>query len=433
MKKNKNALFFTIPIIITSILYSSASSANQSRPFKLSATAVQLLPLEEESFRNGTNDFPISTLAPHVDVVTIWPEYLGIPYDEFAVGPNISPSHPWVAKMNALISAANASGRPIMLELGLVRTGMVGKAWNNNGKHAVDDSWAPVCYDFSKPDAVAVGNAYVNYAQWMATHFQPAYLVNFIEANLYYANCGGAGAAWDALVNIQQRAHDAVKQILPNTPVFPSIHVETLYNYSVSGWDDAQYQALAIMYRDLFGLSIYPFGLTIGGGQFVTPYHLPADYIVRTKLLYPHEKLAITETGWNNTSINIGDQETCINNFPYSQEQFVADYLSFVLASAHYGKLEIVNWWSFRDEMPASVLGTCYPRTTIPHFELCSADPWCMTINFMKDVTYQQTSELFSELVLKAFGAMGLQSNDGTSRPLLMDRWHNELALPIRP
>ncbi len=406
------------------------ASEYTSRSFQLAATTVQLVPLSEEAYRNGTSEFPVHSIAPKVDLITIWPEYLGIPYDIFATGPTISELHPWAVKMQDLAEEAKLSGRPILLELAFVRTGMVGRAWDNNGTLSVENSWAPVCYDFSQPEAVAIGDAYVNYVQWMVSCFQPAYLVNFIEANLYYMDCGGGGSSWEALVEIQQRAYDTVKETYPNLPVLPSFHLETLYNYQLDGWDENQYQAIQKMHHDLFGLSSYPFGMRHENGHFVTPYDLPSDYIVRVQIQHPSEQLAITETGWNSVSIFIGDESLCYQGFPYSEERFAADYLDFVFASAHYGSFNFVNWWSFRDEMPESVLGTCYIRDNSP-FEFCNGDPWCMVINYMKDVTYQQNSELFSELVLKAFGAMGLESNDGEPKPLLMNRWLDEFALPL--
>ena len=52
-------------------------------------------------------------------------------------------------------------------------------------------------------------------------------------------------------------------------------------------------------------------------------------------------------------------------------------------------------------------------------------------MNFVKDVTFEGNSPLFSELVQKAFGAMGLKTYDGDDRPLVMQRWRQERDLPI--
>ncbi|MDZ7784557.1 MAG: hypothetical protein U5K56_17005 [Halioglobus sp.] len=80
------------------------------------------------------------------------------------------------------------------------------------------------------------------------------------------------------------------------------------------------------MKRDLFGVSVYPFGVKLPGqGRLANPDDLPADYLVRVMLRHPGEKLAIAETGWNNASISIGDTDQCIRNFPYSEENWVRD------------------------------------------------------------------------------------------------------------
>lgn len=409
--------FITIP----------ATSGMAARPFDMAATAVQLVPLSEEPYRNGTPSNPLSSLTPDVDVITLYPEHLGIPFDEFSQGPNISSSHPWTVRMTQLAADALATGKPLMIELGFIRTGLVDRAVDDGGELRIETNWAPVCYDFTQPGAAALGQAYTNYAVWMANTFTPKYLVNFIEVNLYHADCGGSTASWNALVDIQKSAYDAIKAIHPQMRVFPSIYLEALYDRELHGWNSEHYSAITELNRDLIGISSYSYGLTREDGQFVNPYDLPADYLVRIKLRHPEESLAIAETGWNSSSISIGDPDFCIQNFPYSQESFLRDYLQFVFASAHYGEFEIVNWFSMPDPSARNVLDTCYVRATPPYAE-CTGDPWCMVINYMKDNTWQGSSELFSELVQKAFGSIGLKYYDGVEKQEVMQVWRNELA-----
>lgn len=404
----------------------------QARSYDMATTAVQLIPLSAEPYRNGTVTTPIDSLSPDVDVITLWPEYLGIPFDDFAAGPDLSPSHPWAVRMRQLADTVAATGKPVLLELSLIRTGMVPKAVVDKGQLQVISAWAPVCYDFSQPAAAAIGQAYVNYAIWMARTFHPKYLVNFIEANLYYHDCGGQTAAWDALVAIQNRAYDAVKAVDSQIRVFPSIHIESLYGYAPDGWDPVQYKAITGLKRDLIGISSYPFGLRLASGRLASPYDLPADYLVRIRLKHPQETLAIAETGWNNSAISIGDQNLCIQDFPYSSERYAKDYLELVLASADYGQFEVVNWWSMADSIEAGVLDTCYTRESVPYAN-CAGDPWCQVINYIKDVTFEGSSELFSELVQKAFGSMGLKRYDGTERAPIMQLWRSKLQEPKTP
>ena len=329
--------------------------------------------------------------------------------------------------MEQLATEVAATGKPVLLELGLVRTGMVARAVDENGELRIDGSWAPVCYDFTQAEAANIGQAYINYAVWMANKFNPKYLVNFIEANLYYADCGGPTPSWDVLVAIQKSAYDAIKAARPQTTVFPSIHIETLYAYQLDGWEQEQYDAISALNRDLIGISSYPFGITDELGVPITPYDLPADYLVRIKLRHPEESLAIAETGWNNSSISIGDTQNCIRDFPYSQESFARDYLTLVFASAYFAEFQVVNWWSMADSLGNDVQSTCYVREFAP-YTACAGDPWCVVVNFIKDVSFEGNSELFSELVQKAFGGMGLKRYDGSERTEIMQIWRDELA-----
>lgn len=418
-------------ILLGLCVISFGAGAQSSRPFLMATTAVQMVPLSPVPYKNSHAGFSFAEVAADVDMITLWPEYLGIPYDLFAQGPSIDPSHPWAVKMLQMAADAAATNKPILLELGFVRTGMVAWAYDVDGELAVVDSWAPVCFDFTTPEAAVVADGFVNYAVWMAQTFQPAYLVNFIEANLYYHDCGGQSASWDALVEIQKRAYDAVKLVDSDLPVFPSIKLESLYGHQLNGWREHEYQAVAAMSRDLFGVSVYPFGVFVPeAGRLANPYDLPMDYLVRVMLRHPEEKLAIAETGWNNASISIGDTDQCIQNFPYSEESWVRDYLSFVLGSAHYGQFEFVNWWSMRDSMSHVSQGTCYVRDAIP-YPACGSDPWCIVMNYVKDYTFEGSSPLFSELVQKAFGSFGLKTYDGVERTEIISHWRAQRALPI--
>jgi hypothetical protein len=300
----------------------------------------------------------------------------------------------------------------------------------------VDLTWAPSCYDLSAADAAKVGDAYVNYAMWMVREFKPAYVVNFAEANIFYANCGGAGEAWDALAAIQSRAYDAIKEIDPTIIVVASFNLEALYGDALDGWIEDQYQAMSQMKYDSFAMASYPFGVRNEEGVFATPYDLPADYFSRVLNFHPDEKrLSIVETGWNNLSIAAGDENTCYENFPYSDETFALDYLEFLMNSAISHQFLLLTWFSSIDVLPKDVVGTCYVSTdsTDPENDACDQDFWCLAVNQAKNtVSIPGEASLFSEIVLKAFGTMGLKEYDGTERGLLLQRWREMLALPLQ-
>ena len=408
--------------------------AQPTRPFLMATTAVQMQPFSNPPYSNSNANFPFSEVAADTDMITLWPEYLGIPFDIFALGPTIDPNHPWAQAMTQLAAEASAPGKPILLELGFVRTSVVAWASEVNGELVVQDSWGAVCYNFMSAEGQTVLDGYVNYVQWMAQTFSPAYLVNFIEANLYYADCGGATPSWNALVDAQNRAYDAVKAIDPDLPVLPSLKLETLYVQQLNGFIESQYQAMRALKRDFFGISVYPFGVAVpGAGRLATPYDLPLDYLVRVSQRHPDEKpLVIAETGWNNASISLGDTSFCLQNFPHSEESWVRDYMSLVFASAHFGDFEFVNWWSMRDSMSAQAQSICYVRDSWP-YAACAGDQWCTVMNFVKDNTFEGTAALFSELVQKAFGSFGMRTYNGQERPVLMQRWRQERSLPLAP
>ncbi|MDZ7784554.1 MAG: hypothetical protein U5K56_16985 [Halioglobus sp.] len=56
--------------------------------------------------------------------------------------------------------------------------------------------------------------------------------------------------------------------------------------------------------------------------------------------------------------------------------------------------------------------------------DACQGDFWCQAVNRAKNtVSIPGAPVLFSEVVLKAFGAMGLLDYDGNSRNLSLDLW----------
>lgn len=405
------------------------------RVFRMGAGTVQFLPIENRPLRNGNEDFAIESVRDDLDVITLVADYIGVPFDLFADGMDIPEDHPWTIEARKLIERAQAADKPLLLQLGLVRRAMVGRAIDVDGELEVDLTWAPSCFDFSEAPALAAGEAYIHYATWLSRELQPLYVVNFSEANLYYTNCGRSGAAWDNLVDIQRRAYDSIKAVAPDAIVFSSVALEGLYDDTLDGWDEEQYQDITRMAYDTFAIASYPFGIRKEGGEFVTPYDLPSDYFSRVRDRHPEEKrISISETGWNNVSLAVGDEEVCLDGFPYSESMFVVDYMDFVLNSAHELEFDLLNWFSFRDTMPAEVVSTCYPRTDGSDIEndACMGDFFCQAVNQAKNVVdIPGQADVFSEVVLKAFGAMGLKEYYGDSRDMLFDLWRKNFELPL--
>ncbi|MCB1842056.1 MAG: hypothetical protein KDI09_03760, partial [Halioglobus sp.] len=133
----------------------------------MATTAVQMVPLTPVPYKNSHAGFSFAEVAADVDMITLWPEYLGIPYDIFAQGAHIDPAHPWAVQMLQMAADVAVTNKPVLLELGFVRTGMVAWAYDVQGELAVIDGWGGVCYDFTTPEAAVVADGFVNYAVWM--------------------------------------------------------------------------------------------------------------------------------------------------------------------------------------------------------------------------------------------------------------------------
>jgi hypothetical protein len=284
--------------------------------------------------------------------------------------------------------------------------------------------------DLTQSQYSSVGTAYTNYAVWMARTFSPQYLVIMVENNLYHIHCGGDTPSWQALVNIERRAYDAVKGQFPSMIVFPSFKLEDLYGQSLTGFDQAEYNALANLKRDRLGLATYPAGVRFAG-VFIIPYQLPIDYLTRVRDLHPSEPpVVITETGWNSTGIALLFDSTCYPNFIYSDPGFELQYSLFLIYSSYVGNFELITWWSDRDLISSSVMNMCPPQATPPSYPECNGDMWCIAINKARKSAFAGWSPSFAELAFKAFGSMGLRNYDGSPKPLQLDLWNIFLSRP---
>jgi hypothetical protein len=416
--------------LLASVLISYGQS---SRPFYLSATASQAVPNQTPLYQQNSGSFSLQALAADVDVVSIFPEHLGFPVDLFYTSQPPPSTHPWTIQVTSLAQAAKLTGKPIALQLALTRDYMVSKAYDSNGVLKLDRTWAPRCLDLSSPIGSWIGISYVNYVRWLTALFNPKYVVVMAEVNLYYTGCGGDTTQWRALVNIERNAYDAAKGVNSSVLAFPSFNIEGLYGNSLTGFDSAQYNAYANLKRDRFGISTYPSGLRGAGGEAISPYQLPVDYLSRVKDRYPQEgRILIAETGWNSNSISIQYQGSCFAQVVPSNSSFASAYLLFVLYRSFVNNFEMVTWWSDRDLIDGSVMTTCYPPVP-PGSSACSGDLWCLSIAQFEAEYAPFWSATQSELAFKVFGAMGIRTYGGNPKPDLMNWWSYFLAVPVSP
>jgi hypothetical protein len=402
--------------------------AQETRPFLMASTGIQVVPAGHgvQVIQNSSPSFPFSALATDVDVISIFPEYLGIPYFEFFFWHTPPATHPWTVQMTAMATEAKATGKPIFLQLAFTRANVVPLATDNAGVLKVSN-WAIGCPNLTDWLYAAAGKAYLNYVAWMVKLFEPAYVVTMAEPNLYYGVCGKDTPSFRALLDITQQAYDIVKGVNPEIIAFPSFNLETLYGQSVNGFDQAQYDTLAGLKRDRLGLLTFPW---FPGN----PYALPIDYLTRVRDRNPSEpRIVITEAGWNSETVAVyfGLFNMCVDIL-YSDVTFQTDFLNFLIYSGYVGNFDLITWWSNRDMIAPNVLSKCYPPATPPDFLQCAGDFWCMAVNFNRAFPPPFTLAEFGEVAFKAFGAMGLRHYDGTPKGGL-DVWNRYRALPRAP
>jgi hypothetical protein len=133
--------------ILLVMAVASPALAQESRPFLMTAGGIQVVAGEHGAhlYRNSSPQFPLSALAADVDVVSIFPEHLGVPFRHFRWGVAPPPTDPWTKEVTALAAEAKATGKPILLQLTFVRVNLIALATNNFGVLKVESGWAESC------------------------------------------------------------------------------------------------------------------------------------------------------------------------------------------------------------------------------------------------------------------------------------------------
>jgi hypothetical protein len=101
-----------------------------------------------------------------------------------------------------------------------------------------------------------------------------------------------------------------------------------------------------------------------------------------------------------------------------------------VLYYSYVNNFDMVTWWSDRDLIETSVMGTCYAPAP-PGSGTCGGNAWCLSM-----AAFQGEYSAFwvapqAELVYKVFGAMGIRTYSGAVKPELMNWWSLFRAIPM--
>ncbi len=397
----------------------SGSDGGPVRHVALASTGAQLLVSGPDLGLQLTD----ADLAQDADVIAIHQEFYGVPWDAFEA--NTDPPPEWTQRMQALARSAKTAGRPVFLSITPLngdRKTLAARTRIDNGAIKTDDNWAAPCYDFaSAPDAAQKQRAYLRYLRQMMAWFEPRWLNLAVEINLFFEKCPSAAPG---LVELEQAAYDAAKAQDPRIIAFPSIQIDHLYGYSTDSCADpamrdqcfkqalAQVQPLA---GDRFAMSSYPYLQ----GQQVSD--LPADWFVRAANILGEPPL-IAETGWLSTDLRAQLNGSCQTPV-YGSSEEAANYLAYVLDAADAHGIELVTWWSDRDLLPTRLMTDCP----------CSlSSEWCSVVDtFRMAAGADPQSAYVGEILLKAFGTMGLRDYDGVPKPELMSRWSAARVLPL--
>jgi hypothetical protein len=237
-----------------------------------------------------------------------------------------------------------------------------------------------------------------------------------IEVNLFFEKCP---AAVPGLIEVINAAYAAAKAKRPAASVFPSFQIDHLYGYSKDSCPDstqrsqcfdAHYAQLAGIQRDRFAMSSYPFLNQIG-----SPDALPADWFSRAAMR-GNERALIAETGWLSTPLVAKlDNGSCATVFSFDEASSAA-YLSRVLSDAARLDMDLLTWWSDRDLVRSELMTDCP----------CKFDAtWCSVLDAFRGspVAGVPQAQFTDEVLLKAFGTMGLRRYDGTPKSAHVAAW----------
>jgi len=156
-----------------------------------------------------------------------------------------------------------------------------------------------------------VRSAFIAYAQYLALNLKPRYMALGMEVDLYEA---ARPDDFDNFVSLYFEAYDAVKDISPETLVFPTFQMEAIQNLLsppgqagqpglTNRWD------LVLRFEpkvDVLAVTTYP------SFAFKTPSNIPADYYDQLRR-YSDAPIAIAAAGYSSgpgrEGINEGTEE----------------------------------------------------------------------------------------------------------------------------
>lgn len=363
-----------------------------------------------------TTVFDMTGFDGLIDLVSVHTDgFFGLPWTEFAAGQQ--PPEAWVAVMEDIRQQIDDLGAGVFLSLTALdglRGGLTPLAYEEGGELIIESETQYPCFNFNtSPDAASMRTAYLNYVRWMVDFFEPTYLNNMIEMNMYYNNCPDAYAS---LIDLINDVYDQEKAINPDLIIFPSFTMQDYWSFGEGGECEigdptCLYESIerdADIKRDRFGISSYPLFMQ---WEWET---IPDDFYSAVGEV-TGEQSVFAEIGWGSQDVILPFptlEDPCFTLLTSSDADQIA-FLDYLFNEAQDMNCDLIVWWSLRDFLPGHVLDNC---------PCSSPGLWCVLYDAMYDM-----GMLGAWLM---WGAMGVMDYDFNPKPS-MEIWQEWLARPV--
>lgn len=179
-----------------------------------------------------------------------------------------------------------------------------------------------------------IQQAFIDYARYVAREYRPRYLALGVEVNSYQHQ---QPEDFEVFVVVYHQAYEAVKEIAPETIVFPTFQLEELQGLLPGGDPYPQQWYLINRFEprlDLLAVSSYP------SLAFKTSGTIPPTYFAQIAA-YTDRPVAITGMGFSSASDVEGEEDDA--------EREQADFLRRTLDNAQQLGMALVVWFAGQD------------------------------------------------------------------------------------
>lgn len=318
------------------------------------------------------------------EVVVVPVDRLGLPWDAF-VGPNNTPSElpgAWVAAVDAMKTAALATGKPMVLALSPLAPDLdtlAPAARDESGVLVLNSQWTARCYDPSKdPEPHRYRDRYAGYVTWIVQRFDPRWVILAQRINRY-ETCGRP--AYDAVADYAGEARRRLAALPAGSitaETIVTVDVEDLYGFPKPGGPcgaktptDCFAERSALLSKvdaDILGLDSYPAIAvpTVGA--------LPQDWL--DLVAGARADLPSVVTGTSMPAVDLFTRKGTCQPILVSSDVLQRGWLDQVLSTAVSHAMPFVVWHPLQDLLDADAASACPCSTSEPvcgHLEQLNA------------------------------------------------------------